>query len=154
MRERQSARLLVISPDYEVLLFRFLHKDGVLKGTDCWATPGGGVEDGENFADAAVRELWEETGIRVDGVQDPVAHRSFPMLLPSGEHVWAVEQYFVVYAANRELSTSEWTEEERQVLAEHKWWSRAALEQTTEVVWPENLIAMLELAGVFKSDAV
>jgi hypothetical protein len=30
MRERKAARLLVINPAHEVLLFRFVHKDGAL----------------------------------------------------------------------------------------------------------------------------
>ena len=30
---------------------------------DCWTIPKGHLEDGESDAEAAVREVWEETGI-------------------------------------------------------------------------------------------
>lgn len=63
MRERKASRLLVINPADEVLLFRFVHKDGALAGRDYWATPGGGVEEGETFHAAALRELREETAL-------------------------------------------------------------------------------------------
>ncbi|EIK67387.1 hypothetical protein PseBG33_2634 [Pseudomonas synxantha BG33R] len=44
MRERKTARLLVINLAQQVLLFRFVHKDGTLAGQDYWATPGGGFK--------------------------------------------------------------------------------------------------------------
>lgn len=148
MRERRSARLLVLSPDNHLLLFRFVHREGPLAGSDYWATPGGALEPGESFEDAAVRELYEETGIRVDGVGEPVACRDFSMQMPDGEWVRGIEQLYVVRAPSDVLSWSHWTDEERAVIADHRWWRLDELRHTLDTVWPENLPALLEEAGV------
>ena len=149
MRERKAARLLVINPAQQVLLFRFEHKDGALAGRNYWATPGGGVDAGETFHSAAIRELREETGLTVSSVGESVAERSFPLMLPNGETVLAVERYFVVHAPGEALSRAEWTAEEIQVMADHRWWSAEALRATTDTVWPQVLLEMLVQAEVF-----
>lgn len=153
MRERKAARLLVIDPSHNVLLFKFRHKDGALAGKNYWATPGGGVEDGETFYAAAIRELREETGIQANTVVGPVAERRFSMLLPCGETVFAVELYFVAHTESQVLSRAEWTLHETQVMADHQWWSAPELRSTGETVWPEALVEMLVDAGVFEPEA-
>lgn len=124
-----------------------------MAGRNYWATPGGGLEHAETFQAAAIRELREETGIQVETVIGPVAERQFSMLLPSGETVLALEQYFVVHAPNQVLSSAGWTVHEAQVMADHHWWSAQELRSTEETVWPEALVEMLVDAGIFKSAA-
>jgi 8-oxo-dGTP pyrophosphatase MutT (NUDIX family) len=144
MRQRNAARLLVINPARQVLLFNFQHKGDALDGRDYWATPGGGLDPGETFEAAAVRELFEETGLCVAEVGVCVAERDFRMMLPSGETVLSVERYFVVHSNGEELSRAGWTADEARVMADHKWWSVDELRETGETVWPERLIEMLE----------
>ena len=147
MRRRRSASLLIIEPAGRVLLVRFVFKKGALAGEDYWATPGGGVEEGETFEQAAIRELREETGIRVESVGPQVGQREFVLQLSDGEHVVADERFFRVEAKEATLSRDEWTAEEVEVMVAHRWWSRDELSQTSETVWPENLIEMLPKAG-------
>jgi len=61
---RLSARLLVLDPSDRLLLLRA--RDPVLPALgQWWEVPGGGVEDGEDTLDAALREVAEETGVHV-----------------------------------------------------------------------------------------
>ena len=138
---------MIIEPAGRVLLVRFVFKKGALAGEDYWATPGGGVEEGETFEQAAIRELREETGIRVESVGPQVGQREFVLQLSDGEHVVADERFFRVEAKEATLSRDEWTAEEVEVMVAHRWWSRDELSQTAETVWPENLIEMLPKAG-------
>jgi 8-oxo-dGTP pyrophosphatase MutT (NUDIX family) len=146
MRRRLSARLLVLNDSGRLLLFRFVHKTGPLAGQDFWATPGGGVEDGETLDQAAVRELAEETGLRRESVGPEIARRKFTLQLPDGEYVAADERFFLVRVPDDSLSRANWTDFEREVMVEHRWWSREELAQTAATVWPENLLTMLDSA--------
>jgi len=147
MRHRPSARLLVLDEAERILLFRFVHKKDALAGQDYWATPGGAVEEGETFEQAAIRELEEETGIQVASVGSHVGQREFVLQLPSGEHVVADERFFLVKVGDTSLSRDGWTFEETQVMADHRWWLQDDLARTSATVWPKNLLTMIRGLG-------
>jgi len=147
MRKRPSARLIVLNAQGEVLLFRFDHRKGALAGRSYWATPGGAVEEGETFAEAARRELLEETGIKVDAVGPKIGERNFVLQLDSGEHVLAEERFFLVRTDGETLSRDGWTAGEMAVMADHRWWSKEAIAATTETIYPENIGQMLAKSG-------
>jgi 8-oxo-dGTP pyrophosphatase MutT (NUDIX family) len=139
--------LLVLDPTGCLLLFRIVHKRGALAEHPFWATPGGGLEPGETFAEAAIRELKEETGIGVDSIADPVARREFVMTMPDGEQVMADEQFFVVSVEGQRVLRDRWTALEVEVVADYRWWTAAALRATQETVWPNDLPEILVSAG-------
>lgn len=72
--QRQAARVLVLDPQGRLLLLR--GSDPALPGPRFWWTVGGGLEPGESPRAGAVRELHEETGLRVpeDALVGPLHH--------------------------------------------------------------------------------
>lgn len=65
--ERMLVARVVVTRDDKVLLIRRSESDGSRGGF--WEIPGGIVEQGESFEDAARREVQEETGLTIDELE-------------------------------------------------------------------------------------
>jgi 8-oxo-dGTP pyrophosphatase MutT (NUDIX family) len=66
--ERDVVRLVVRDSLDRILLFH-THEPTAPELGQWWELPGGGIEPGETYHQAAIRELWEETGITVSDAQ-------------------------------------------------------------------------------------
>ena len=138
-RARPSARILLLDRDDRILLFRFDAADR----PPFWATPGGALDPGEEFAACARRELREETGLDLDCGPE-VARRLAEFVDLEGVLVAADERYFLVRTEAAEISTAGHTDLERRVMRGWRWFSRTELAGHDEAVFPDDLLDMLE----------
>lgn len=56
-----GVRVVLQNEDGKILMVRQHHEN-----RDIWMVPGGGIEEGENSIEAAVREVKEETGLEIE----------------------------------------------------------------------------------------
>ncbi len=140
---RKAVRGLMIDPLDRVLLAQMKFSDGF----EGWILPGGGMEDGEDYRQALIRELTEETGAPDVFVGPPLWHRTtlFPGI---GGGRWDGQHNttFLVPCHEFEPSPSMTAEE----LAEEgmvgvRWWTVAEIRDTqTDVIRPDGLADLVE----------
>lgn len=144
MVQRRAARVLLLDGAGRVLL---LHgSDPGRPGHTFWFTVGGGLDDGESYHDAAVRELREETGLVLTAADltGPVWRQQtrFPF---AGEWYMQEQVFFVARApvTGWAFSRAGLDEIETAYIDGFAWWSAPELAATTERYYPEELADVL-----------
>lgn len=140
-RHRLSSRVLLFDRENRILLFLTTAPD--TSRIARWITPGGGVEPGESQHDAAVRELYEETGLRVADLGAPVWSHDFTVEWDAADHATGHAQFYTVVADRFEPSRENWTPVEQVDVLEHRWWSLSELLSTAEPYEPKELIELI-----------
>jgi 8-oxo-dGTP pyrophosphatase MutT (NUDIX family) len=140
---RTAARVLLIDDAHRVLL---LHGTDPADPTDAyWLAPGGGLEPGETPAQAAARELFEETGLRVpaDAIGAPVHHdvTEFPF---DGAWYRQTQAFYLVRVASWAVDFAGHNAIEQATVDAYRWWSAAELRATGERFYPPDLADVLD----------
>jgi len=134
---RRSARVLLIDARDRILLFR----TRAVEAAWVWHTPGGGLDGRETYAEAARRELWEETGLVAQA--GPCVWRRRHVYRWDGVLREARQRYFLVRCDPFEPDFSRWTELERTEILEHRWWSLPEIAASDELFAPHRLAVLL-----------
>ena len=136
---RQASRLLLLDDARRVLLFKY--EDG---GGSWWATPGGGLEQSETFESAARREAEEELGLKDFSLQELWERTT--EFQSRGKAVQQTERYFLVHARSGYLMPGDKVREAHAVegILAAKWWLPTEIRDTTERIFPEDLLRRLE----------
>lgn len=111
-----------------------------------WLTPGGGVEDHESHAEGAIRELFEETGLRVDSVGEPIWSIEGQSIFNDGHVQSTYSEYFVVRTTSFELTNENWMDNEFVDITDVRWWTVEELNTSGEKYSPEPLLEVIQLA--------
>jgi double-stranded uracil-DNA glycosylase len=134
--DRVAARALVLDEEGRTLLVQFRDDNGQV----WWATPGGGIDEGEDVESALRRELAEELGLDDFELGPEIWAREHTFgwrgsILRQRERIWLVEVTHHEPAPRVDLTA--------ELVADVRWWTPAELATTAEQLVPRQMPELL-----------
>ena len=141
MIERPSARMILLDPQDRLFLFK-VHQPSVYDPKDpfldpFWIMVGGLVDPGEEFAQTAVREAREETGLVIRDVRHVWSRER--IMQWRDKLVKHREQFFLGRSDTSEVDTSGLDDREKSWTLDHRWWSADEIAASSERFEPVDL---------------
>jgi 8-oxo-dGTP pyrophosphatase MutT (NUDIX family) len=111
-----------------------------------WITPGGGVEPDESHVQGAVRELFEETGLVVETLGEPIHVLHGQSVFNDGHQQTTYTEFFAHRTRTFTPVTDHWMENEFVDISDVRWWSLDELQGSGELYSPEPLLDIVRSA--------
>ncbi|MFI7449256.1 NUDIX hydrolase [Nonomuraea sp. NPDC049714] len=139
---RFTARALPVDDQGRVLLLHGF--DPVRPGEPFWFTIGGALEGEETLQEAAARELFEEVGIRATAEEFTGPYGTSTIEFSFAQYAITQDQaYFAVQVGQVDVSFEHMEQIEKETTLGYRWWSAEEIDATEEVIFPEDLAAIL-----------
>ena len=134
--DRKAVRAVVLDGQHRTVLVEFRDDEGQV----WWATPGGGIDEGEDPAVALRRELAEELGLDDFDLGPEIWMREHTFawrgrIIRQRERIWLVEIDRHEAAPRVDLA--------EELVFDVRWWTPDELDATTETLVPERLPELL-----------
>lgn len=145
---RKSVRVLLLNPEDKLLLmciegFDIATSDGK-RNDRFWCTIGGGIETTETLKDAALREIYEETGISAQEVAlGPIVWYGEVDLMLKGELTRLHETFIVAKTKKDNVQLHQPTNDEKAVVKKLAWFSLEDIKSCEDVIFPVLLLQYL-----------
>ncbi len=148
MPTKNSIRVLLFNPQNEILLMKI--NDPSTKASNgqyygpFWALIGGGIEPGESLQEAAIREIYEETGIRDQEIKlGPVVWYGEFQLFQDGILNHLKQSFIVAQTQKVQMTLENLTLEEQNIVEKLAWFSFDQIKNCNEVIYPVALVDYL-----------